>query len=218
MKRTRTGTPLAGAALPRAFFETDALRLARRLLGKVLVHASADGTTACRLVEVEAYRGPEDRAAHTAGGRRTPRNEVMWGAAGHLYVYFVYGMHWCANVVAAGPGLPEAVLLRAAEPVAGIELMRARRAAGRRAGAPPEHQLLRGPGNLCAAMGLDRGLNGADLVAGAATLRVLDADPVPARAVVRAPRVGVDYAGEHALRPWRLYVSGSRAVSGPRGA
>jgi DNA-3-methyladenine glycosylase len=203
-------------ALPRSFYETDALRLARRLLGKVLVHDGAGGATACRIVEVEAYRGPEDRAAHTAGGRRTPRNEVMWGPAGHLYVYFVYGMHWCANVVAGGEGIPEAVLLRAAEPVSGVELMRERRAASRRAGAPPADHLLRGPANLCVAMGLGRAHDGADLAADRAAVRILDAPPVAARALARSPRVGVAYAGDHALRPWRLYIAASRAVSGPR--
>ena len=195
--------------LPREFYERDAVRLARALLGKLLVHETADGTAAGRIVEVEAYRGPTDRAAHTAGGRRTPRNEVMWGPAGHAYVYFVYGMHWCANVVAAGPGRPEAVLLRAAEPVEGATLMRARRGA-----AVVDARLAQGPANLCRAFGIDRAQNGADLVTG--PLRLLDAPPVPAREVVRSPRIGVDYAGPDAARPWRLYVAGSPSVSGRR--
>lgn len=221
--------PGAGARppLPRSFYETDALRLARRLLGKALVHAAPEGTAACRIVEVEAYRGPEDRAAHSAGGRRTPRNEVMWGPAGHLYVYFVYGMHWCANVVAADVDRPEAVLLRAAEPLDGLDLMRARRArdagtrrsAGKpgstrvRRGAPTvrDEHLLRGPANLCTALGIDRGLNGADLLAGPVLL--LDGPAVPARSIIRTPRIGVDYAGDDALLPWRLFVAGSPAVS-----
>ncbi len=183
------------SSLARTFYERDALRLARALLGKLLVHDTADGVTAGRIVEVEAYRGPADRAAHSAGGRRTPRNEVMWGAAGHAYVYFVYGMHWCANVVAAAPGEPEAVLLRAVEPVEGLGLMRARRAAP-----VADAHLARGPANLCRAFGIDRAQNGADLVAGA--LRILDAPAVPARRVVRTPRIGVDYAGEDAALPW----------------
>ena len=208
--------PDLSTPLPRAFYERDALRLARALLGKVLVVRGAEGVMAARLVEVEAYRGPKDLAAHTAGGRRTPRNEVMWGPAGHLYVYFVYGMHWCANVVAAAPGRPEAVLLRGAEPLSGIELMRTRRPAARR-----DAELLRGPANLCRALGIDRARNGADLVAGtsagaAGDIVIVDAPPVAARDVARTPRIGVDYAGEHAALPWRLFVKGSPGVSGPR--
>ncbi len=202
------GSDLA-TPLPRAFYQRDALRLARALLGKVLVVCAPEGRMAARLVEVEAYRGPHDLAAHTAGGRRTPRNEVMWGPAGHLYVYFVYGMHWCANVVAAAPGRPEAVLLRGAEPLAGLDLMRARRPAARR-----DAELLRGPANLCRALGIDRARNGEDLVSGAVT--IVDAPPVAAHDVARTPRVGVDYAGAHAALPWRLFVKGSPAVSGPR--
>jgi DNA-3-methyladenine glycosylase len=185
--------------LPRAFFARNALLLARALLGKVLVHETAEGVTAGRIVEVEAYRGPFDRAAHTFGGRRTPRNEVMWGPPGHAYVYFVYGMHHCVNVVAAAAGRPEAVLLRGLEPVTGLELMRARR--GHRA---RDRELVRGPGNLCQAMAIDRRHNGCDLIAG--PLHLLDAPPVPASAVRRTPRIGVDYAGDHARLPWRLVV------------
>lgn len=201
----------AGRRLPRRFYSVGSLRLARALLGKVLVHASEAGVVVGRIVEVEAYRGPTDRAAHSFGGRRTPRNETMWGPAGHAYVYFVYGMHWCMNVVAAREGRPEAVLLRALEPLRGVELMRARR--GEQV---PDEGLLRGPANLCKGMGIDRRHDGADLVTG--SLYVVDGEPVPAKAVVRTPRVGVAYAGEDALREWRLFVRGSRAVSGPRGA
>lgn len=219
--------PDLSTPLPRAFYERDALRLARALLGKVLVVRGAEGVMAARLVEVEAYRGPKDLAAHTAGGRRTPRNEVMWGPAGHLYVYFVYGMHWCANVVAAAPGRPEAVLLRGAEPLAGLELMRARRfvdgGRGASRGARRDADLLRGPANLCRALGIDRAWNGADLVAGSSAgatggIVIVDAPPVAARAVARTPRIGVEYAGEHAALPWRLFVKGSPGVSGPRTA
>jgi DNA-3-methyladenine glycosylase len=200
-------TPARGRGLPREFFAVNALRLARRLLGKVLVHESGEGTTAGRIVEVEAYRGPTDRAAHSFGGRRTARNEVMYGPAGHAYVYFVYGMHWCVNVVASREGVPEAVLLRALEPVAGIELMRARR--GVNIG---NEALLRGPGNLCKGMGIEGRHNGSDLVEG--RLHVADGDAIPARLVQRTGRIGVAYAGEDALLPWRLFVRGSRAVSG----
>jgi DNA-3-methyladenine glycosylase len=184
------------------------LRVARALLGKLLVHRTPDGIAAGRIVEVEAYRGPADRAAHTAGGRRTARNEVMWGPAGRLYVYFTYGMHHCCNVVTRGRDLPEAVLVRALEPIAGESLMRRRR--GRPAALPLMH-LARGPGNLCRALGIDRALNGTDL--GVGPVVVLDAPPIAAARVARSPRIGVAYAGEDAALPWRFFVRDSPAVS-----
>jgi len=195
--------------LPRAFYERDAVRLARALLGRTLVHETREGTVAARIVEVEAYRGPADRAAHSYGGRRTPRNEVMWGPAGHAYVYFVYGMHWCLNAVAAKPGAPEAVLFRAAEPLEGKDLARRRR--GRDVS---DEGLLRGPANLCRALGVGRAQNGADLTSGG--LVILAGDEVPPRCIRASPRIGVDYAGDDALMPWRFFVADSPAVSGRR--
>lgn len=203
--------PLAGTVLPPSFYAQPTLRVARALLGKILVHHGPGGVTAGRIVEVEAYRGPEDRAAHTAGGRRTPRNEVMWGPAGRLYVYFTYGMHHCCNVVTRAAEIPEAVLLRALEPVAGLPLMRGRRALGPHAPIPA---LARGPGNLCRAMGIDRGLDGCDLVTGA--VQVLHAPRIRASGIAASPRIGVAYAGEHALRPWRFFIRDSAAVSASR--
>jgi DNA-3-methyladenine glycosylase len=201
-----------GRALPRAFYLQPTLRVARALLGKILVHDTPDGPAAGRIVEVEAYRGPADRAAHSAGGHRSPRNEVMYGPPGHAYVYFIYGMHHCMNVVCQPPDVPEAVLLRALEPLDGEELMRRRR----RLPDAPAWRLCRGPGALCQAMAIGRVENGADLVRGA--LRVLDAPPIAAAGVARTPRIGVDYAGADAARPWRFLVRESRAVSGRRRA
>jgi len=174
----------AWTPLPRDFYRRDALCLARALLGTILVHRSPEGLVAARIVEVEAYRGVGDRAAHSWNGRRTRRNETMWGPEGHLYVYFIYGMHWCANVVCAGEGVPEAVLLRAAEPVAGLEVMRRRR--GRKV---RDAHLLRGPACLCRALGLDGRHDGADLCG--AGLFLAGGTPVPARQVRCTPRVGV---------------------------
>jgi len=197
--------------LPRRFYLAPTLRVARGLLGKVLVHATPAGIAAGRIVEVEAYRGPADRAAHSWGGRRSPRNEVMYGPPGHAYVYFIYGMHFCMNVVTQPVGRPEAVLLRALEPLVGEALMRARRKLGPDV---PAWRLCRGPGALCQALGITREENGADLVR--SRLRILDGAPVPGARVVRTARVGVDYAGVDAARPWRFAVRGSRAVSGRR--
>jgi DNA-3-methyladenine glycosylase len=211
-RRPSAPVPSSERPLGRSFYLEPTLRVARALLGKVLAHETAAGRVAGRIVEVEAYRGPRDRAAHSFGGRRTARNETMWGPPGHAYVYFVYGMHHCVNVVTQPAGVPEAVLLRALEPVDGIELMRT----GRGLGDSPAWRLCRGPGALCRALGLTRADDGIDLVSG--PLRILDAPGVPAAQVARTPRIGVAYAGADALRPWRFLVRGSAAVSGPRRA
>jgi DNA-3-methyladenine glycosylase len=199
-----------GRPLPRSFYLAPTLTVARRLLGRVLVHETPDGVAAGRIVEVEAYRGPADRAAHSRGGHRSARNEVMYGPPGHAYVYFVYGMHHCVNVVTQPPGVPEAVLIRALEPLEGLHLMRRRR------GLPdaPPWRLCRGPGALCQALGIDRTRNAADLVAG--PLRLLAGSPLPPRRIARSSRIGVAYAGADALRPWRFFAIGAQAVSGTR--
>jgi len=196
--------------LPAHFFRRDALALARDLLGIVLVHETAAGVTAGRIVEVEAYRGPEDRAAHSYGGRRTPRNEVMYGRGGHAYVYFVYGMHYCFNVVAADIDVPEAVLVRALEPVAGQDLMHARRGTAKPVAAA---DLARGPGNLCRAMGISRDQNGADLRLG--QLHLERGRRLAEDLIGTAKRIGVDYAGTHAARRWRFFERGTPSVSHP---
>ena len=199
----RQATDWARGRLPRSFYARPVLTVARACVGKILVHESGDGVTAGRIVEAEAYRGPEDRAAHSFGGRRTPRTEAMFGRAGHAYVFFVYGMHWHFNVVAAGIDQPHAVLIRAVEPLEGIELM-----ATRRGISPERPELTNGPGKLCQAFAIGRQHYGADLCDGplflAAGGRVKTA---------RAPRVGIDYAGDWALRPWRFYEAGNRYVS-----
>ncbi|HEX5578433.1 MAG TPA: DNA-3-methyladenine glycosylase, partial [Candidatus Limnocylindria bacterium] len=180
----------------RAWFDRPALEVAPELLGMELIHHTPAGTISGRLVEVEAYQGPEDLAAHSSHGR-TARNGVMFGAPGHLYVYLIYGLHLCANVV-CGPGAkPEAVLLRAAKITAGQALARQRR------GDVPERRLAAGPGNLGAAFALERGLDGADLLAG--PIRLAHGAP-PAR-IERGPRIGVEYAGEWAARPMRFSIT-----------
>lgn len=200
----------SGRPLPREFYLRPTLAVARDLLGKILVHDAPEGRASARIVEVEAYRGVRDRAAHTSGGHRSPRNESMWGPGGHGYVYFVYGMHHCLNVVTRPAGVPEAVLIRAAEPLDGLALIRRRRALPD----GPAWRLLRGPGSLCRGLGVDRRLDGTDLLRG--PLRLCDAPPVPARSIRRTPRIGVAYAGPDAARPWRLLLAGEPAVSGRR--
>lgn len=181
----------------RAWFDRSAESLAPDLLGALLVHDAPEGRIAGRIVEVEAYLGPEDLAAHSARGR-TPRNQAMFGPPGYLYVYFIYGMHHCANVVCGPDAKPEAVLLRGVELVEGEELARTRR------GDMPAARLARGPGNLAAAFGIDRRLNGADLLAGPIRLKPAGS-PVPYE---RTARIGVDYAGEWAGRPLRFVAAG----------
>lgn len=177
--------------------------MARELLGKLFVRELPEGWVAVRLMEVEAYLGVDDPAAHSARGRRTPRNEVMWGEAGHLYVYFTYGMHFCANIVTCSPGDPQAVLLRGAVPVLGGALLRQRR--GGRAD-------LNGPAKLCQALGLDRRANGLDVTVGEGVFLANDGFCVGGEEVLALPRVGVAYAGEAALWPLRFVVRGFPAV------
>ena len=196
---------LQTAITDRAWFDRPALEVAPDLLGARLVHASPTGVVAGRIVEVEAYAGPEDRAAHSSRGR-TPRNAVMFGPPGHLYVYFVYGMHHCINVV-CGPGSkPEAVLIRAVAIDEGTDLARARRG-WPKIGAPLP--LAAGPGNVAAAFGIDRSLNGADLTTGPVWVTLGEAPP----RIMARPRVGVAYAGDWAALPWRFLVADDPHVS-----
>lgn len=179
----------------RAWFNRSAADVAPDLLGARLVHDTPGGRIAGRIVEVEAYLGPEDLAAHSSRGQ-TPRNSVMFGPPGHLYVYLVYGIHHCANVV-CGPGSkPEAVLLRAAELTQGEPLARIRR------GQVPAARLAAGPGNLAAAFDIDRRLNGADLLDGPIRM---EPGPKP-DAIDRTARVGVEYAGDWTDRPLRYLI------------
>lgn len=204
---------MAYTKLPREFFERDALQLARDLLGCLLVHDAPEGRTAGIIVEAEAYRGPEDQAAHTFRGKRTARTEAMYGPAGHAYIYLIYGMYDCINVVGGTVGLPEAVLLRALEPVEGIGLMSARRKLN------PEQphslrQLCSGPGKLTQAMGITRLAHyGIDLCGD--VLFVAAGQPVADTEVAATPRINVDYAGEWRDLPWRFIVKHSPYLSKP---
>lgn len=189
--------------VPQSFYERPVLVVAKECIGKLLVHRSAAGTTMGRIVETEAYRGPEDRAAHSFGGRRTPRNEVMWGPAGFAYVFFVYGLHHQFNLVTTAEGKPHAVLVRALEPVHGLPLM-----ADRRGQAESSVHLTNGPGKLCQAMSLDRSHNGVPLTMG--DLFLADG---PSGPIERSRRIGIDYAGEWTEKLWRFSEKGNRYVS-----
>jgi DNA-3-methyladenine glycosylase len=196
---------LAFEPLPRSFYARPVLTVAKDVIGKVLVHRTPAGVMAGRIVEAEAYRGPEDRAAHSWAGRRTARTEAMFGPPGFAYVFFVYGMHWQMNLVTTREGAPEAVLLRALEPVAGVALMAARR--GLR---ETDVNLCNGPGKLCHALDIGQRHYGVDLTRGAL---FLSEGSTPRGKLARSARIGVDYAEAWADKPWRFFEQGNRWVS-----
>ena len=211
---------MATGLIPREFLSRPAQEVAPDLLGCVFEHETADGLVAVALTEVEAYAGEVDPASHAYRGR-TVRNAVMFGPAGHAYVYFTYGMHFCVNVVCMPPGTASAVLLRAGQVIAGEELARARRGP-----ASTPRDLARGPARLCQALGIDRRLDGADLCDEASPLRlrkaaatVLSCWQKPAgrseeKTVIHTgPRVGVR---EGADVPWRFWLDGAASVSAYR--
>lgn len=190
--------------LPRDFYARPVLVVARECIGKILVHRTPAGEVAGRIVEAEAYRGPLDLAAHSARGL-TKRTAAMFGPPGYAYVYRLYGTSWAMNIVAAAEGKPHAVLVRALEPVRGLELM------ARRRGKPTtSRELTNGPGKLAHALAITgadygRDLCGDDLF--------LEECPAPGPKVGRSPRINVDYAASWATRPWRFYERGNRYVS-----
>lgn len=183
--------------LPRSFYRRDARVVARELLGKVLVHAAGGVRRAGLIVETEAYLGPADLASHAARGR-TPRTEVMFGPPGHAYVYLIYGMHHCMNVVTGPAGEASAVLLRGLEPIRGV----------------PPGVRCDGPGRLCRVLGISREHDRVDLCG--RRLYVERAAPVPPRQIARGPRIGVDYAGSWARKPYRFWIAGHPCVSRAR--
>lgn len=189
--------------LERQFYARDACTVAHDLIGKILVHDSNDGRTSGIIVEAEAYCGPEDKAAHSYAGKRTTRTEIMYHEGGLAYVYLIYGMHCCFNVTASIPGKPEAVLIRAIEPLEGIGLMMSRR------GISDSRNLTNGPGKLCRAMGITREHYGADLCGD----ELYIADGGYDFPVVASERVNIDYAEEYSFMMWRYFAEGNRFVS-----
>ena len=191
--------------LGRAWYAPDSLELAPLLLNKLLV--MADGR-AGRIIEVEAYRGGQDPASHAYRGP-TARNRVMFGPKGHLYVYFSYGMHWCANVVCGPAGEAQAVLLRALDPVGRLDLMRRARWTTQRQ--QVDRDLCRGPGRLCQALGIDRSYDGSDLTGPGSRVWLADDGVAPPRDPVITSRIGISVATD---LPWRFALADHRGVSG----
>ena len=191
---------------PRFYLRKDTIKVARELIGKLVVVPTEDGNrVSAMIVETEAYLGEIDKAAHSFGGRRTNRTEIMYAEGGSVYIFFVYGMYYQLNVVAGPVGHPHAILIRAAEPVEGVELMRERR------GEMPDKNLTSGPGKLCIALGIDRSLNGENFRGDRIWIekykKISDADIESGR------RVGIDYAEEFAEKPWRFWLKENMYVS-----
>jgi DNA-3-methyladenine glycosylase len=197
--------------LPRAFYFGDTVSIARALLGCVLWRRLDHGELlAARIVETEAYLGANDLASHARKGLRSPRNESMYLEGGHAYVYFTYGMHWCMNVVTQEAGLAEAVLLRAAEPLRGLGVIRARRPKAKK-----DHELMNGPGKICMALDIDRRLDGETLRGDTLWLTPRDIEVAEADIAV-SPRIGIDNSGDAAAWPLRFFLRGNRNVSAYR--
>ncbi len=193
--------------LAREFYtRTDTLQIARDLLGKTLVVPTERGERVSGIiVETEAYCGVEDKAAHSYGNRRTKRTETMFAEGGTVYIFFIYGMYFQFNVVAGEIGVPHAILIRAVEPIEGIDLMRERR------GAMKDANLTSGPGKLCIALGIDKTFNNQDLLGEQIWLetgREFTPDEIAC-----GKRIGIDYAEEYAEKPWRFWVKDNIFVS-----
>lgn len=190
---------MKAAAVRAGFYARPTEEVARGLLGRILVSEVGGRETAGRIVEVEAYVGPQDPACHAYGHRRTERTEPLYGRPGTAYVYFTYGMHWCLNAVTETTGFPAAVLIRALEPLAGLDTMRRRRR---------KEPLCAGPARLCVALGVTGALNGVSLQRG--PLRILEGAPVVKRDIVTGSRIGIRQAIDW---PLRFYLKDSPWVS-----
>jgi DNA-3-methyladenine glycosylase len=191
---------------PEFYLREDTLQVSRDLLGKLLVVPDENGRRVSgMIVETEAYMGEIDRAAHSFGGRRTARNEITYAGGGHVYVFFIYGMYYQLNFVTGPAEVPHVALIRGIEPVEGIELMRERR------GPMPDKNLTSGPGKLTIAFAIDRSLNGEHLLGDRIWLE--DHKTFSDDEVAAGKRIGIDYAGEYAEKPWRFRVKNNPFVS-----
>lgn len=198
--------------LRREFYARDTLIVARDLLGKILVHRTENSILKGKIVEVEAYLGLEDKAAHSYGGRKTERVRAMYGIPGTAYVYIIYGMHYCLNVVAKKEGVPEGVLIRGIEPVEGLEEMCINRfgKAFEELSNYQKKNLTNGPGKLTKALNIDKRYNMEDLCG--AKLYLLEGGQ-EAFDIVETSRIGIDYAEEAKDYPYRFYIKGNKNVS-----
>ena len=189
-----------------AFFRQDTVELARKLLGCLLVHRTTDGVAGGMIVETEAYVGAVDKACH-AYQNRSERTEIMYHDGGYAYVYFIYGMHYCFNVVTGPRGEGNAVLIRALEPVLGLDLMQRRR------NTKLLQNLCSGPGKVCQAMGITKNEYGTDLCSENSPLRLIRYRHIPDQMIASSPRINVAYAEEAVAWPWRFYVKDNSYVS-----
>ncbi|MED5017853.1 DNA-3-methyladenine glycosylase [Paenibacillus chibensis] len=194
-----------------ALLSQTALEAAPRLLGQTLVRVTDDGEIRCRIIETESYGGAEDQGSHAFGNRRTARTEVMFAAGGVAYVYLIYGMYSCLNVVVGEADDPQAVLIRGVEPLTARDEELMRKYRGHFSGKAAN--LSNGPGKLCRALRIDRSLNGCPLDRMGGPLRLEAEDDVQDLAIVQCPRINIDYAGEYAQKPWRFYIEGNPFVS-----
>lgn len=193
--------------LKREFYIRDSVVVAKELLGKILVNETSEGITAGKIVETEAYKGPEDQASHSYGNKRTPRTETMFGPKGHAYIYLIYGLYCCFNVTSGAViGKPEATLIRAVEPLKGLDLMMKRRGpTGQR------KNIASGPGRLCIAMGISKTHNGIDVCK--PPFYIEANSMVDSANIVETSRIGVDYAADWKDMPWRFYIKNNPFVS-----
>ena len=198
--------------LSRSFYGRDSVTVARELLGKVLVHKTGGQELRAIIVETEAYGGIPDKAAHSYGGKKTPRTKIMFGDPGFSYVYLIYGIYNCFNIVVAKEGDPQAVLIRALEPLEGLETMAINRYNKdyKKLSQKQIYGLTNGPGKLCMAMNIDKSLNGEDL---SQDTLYLEAGKEEEQKIVRAKRIGIDYAQEAKDYPWRFYLKDNPFVS-----
>jgi DNA-3-methyladenine glycosylase len=207
-------TDKAFRRLPKTFFQTDGITLARHLLGKHLIRQVGNDYWQARIVETEAYMGAVDRASHAYGNRRTPRTETMFAGGGTAYVYLIYGMYHCLNVVASSEGIPEAVLIRAVEPIDHVDALIDRRQIAIKSKENPNalKQLTNGPGKLCMAYDINRTMDGCDLAAGEG-LYIADGSLSQGERIAESPRINIDYAGEDKHNPWRFFIENNIFVS-----
>jgi len=194
--------------LCRSFYQRNALTVAKELLGKILVHNSPQGKTSGKIVETEAYLGIEDPASHAYKRERTPRTEIQYKEGGYVYIYQIYGMYFCLNVVTGKINQPHSVHIRALEPLEGIELMLKRRGIN---SSKTSKGFANGPAKLCQAMGIDKNLYGENLTKN--NLFICSGETVKESQIQSAPRIGIDYAGEAKHYPWRFYIKGNIYIS-----